>query len=135
MTADVPVVLLVIVIVVIVAFVVHTVWDAWPKPRGAEMKYRIVESDDGQFYPQFKDGWLSRWHGFKTRAETAEHPTLVVWLTEDDPAKAAKFTDERRALVFIDRVKANAEAGWREHNESKRRTAEGVSARKVTRVD
>lgn len=97
------------------------------------MKSRIVETEDGWFYPQYKPGWLSRWRGYNPRADRMSFPVLEIWVSEHDPARSARFQTEAEAAAFIARVSAMADAGWEEQRQSRERAAAGLKAKRITR--
>lgn len=69
------------------------------------MPYRIIETSDKLFYPQFKNGFFSSWK-FLTKG-AATYPFLLerTMLTEDF-LEAASFTQKEDCLAFIKAVES-----------------------------
>lgn len=81
---------------------------------------RIIEDDQGRFFPQFKYGILGWWRFFS--------PDKTGPITEcRDPAYAASFETEAEAADFIAKVKAVAAAYWAERDASSLRQMYGVN--------
>lgn len=96
------------------------------------MKYRILESSDGMFYPQFKDGWLSQWRFFSRSAISCIQSgvPLVRLIMERDPASVAKFSSGGEADDFIASVDRASERYWARRMECDQRASTGVEAKR-----
>ena len=97
-------------------------------------KYRIAETEDGRFCPQFKPGWFQSWRGFSPDADKMRHPTLQIFVQELDPSQAATFTTAESAAEFVDRVKTAADTGWQARTDRKAREAQGIRAKRIIRL-
>lgn len=90
-------------------------------------KQRIIQADDGRFYPQFKPGWFDGWR-FYNRKPTMP---LVVWMEARDPAKAASFATEQEAREFVAGVLGESGRYWDERLAAERRATAGVPIARV----
>ena len=90
------------------------------------MRYRVVEAKDGMFYPQFKDGWLSRWRFFSRKAISYVQSgvPLVRLIATCDPADMARYNLRGEADAFISDIDRAADDYWSrrgsKNNQSKR---------------
>jgi hypothetical protein len=90
-------------------------------------KQRVIQADDGRFYPQFKPGWFYGWR-FYNRKPTMP---LVVWMEECDPAQAASFATEQEAQEFVVKVLSERERYWDEKLAAEQRAFEGIPIRRI----
>lgn len=98
------------------------------------MKFRVAESDNGLFYPQFKPGLFRFWRFFQPDADISTWMLQVAMETRD-PAKAAKFQTEDTAREFIHRVVAKVDAYYAEQLASNSRITDGVRIKRVSKVN
>lgn len=92
------------------------------------MQYRVVEAKDGTFYPQFKDGWLSRWRFFsrKSLSYVQSGAPLVRLIEARDPADRAKYNLRGEADAFISDIDRAADDYWSRRGTRVERVAEGT---------
>jgi len=94
------------------------------------MTHRIIESDNGLFYPQTRRGRFRRWRLFCSDADTSPFMLEALVLT-DDPAKAAAFATALEAKDFILRVGCKAADYWEEKERAVARQRRGVKIKHV----
>lgn len=100
-----------------------------PTPWSAK-DLRIIETENGRFMPQLKAGFLAGWK-FMDRTADTSRTMLTMWLTEDDPAKAASFATEIEARAFMERFAANIDLHWQCRSEAQERERQGVRIKRV----
>jgi len=95
------------------------------------MKLRIIESEDGLFYPQTKSGWFSAWKFFQADADTSGF-MLRVHIETSSPLLAAAFLNQQDAQKFIDRVMSKADAYYERERD---RSLMSVKVKRVVEVE
>jgi hypothetical protein len=99
--------------------------------------YRILEGQNGLFYPQTKKGWfswsLNSWVFFYADADQLTHPTRIDFVVTNDPENSARFTDEGLANKFIKRFVDALDDGCRKESEAYMRRLYGVQAKRSMR--
>lgn len=93
------------------------------------MKYRVIETKEGQFYPQFKPGFFSFWRLFNQNADTSLL-MLQRAMETDDPGKASCFGSMDLAQAFIVRIKEKSKKYWDERNAAAIRRMQGINISK-----
>lgn len=96
------------------------------------MKVRIIETRDGEFFPQFKPGLFRSWRFLQKDADTSG------WMLQRNmetryAADAARFLTEESARAFIARVLEKARTYYR--RQSVARAGPTVVARRVIKVE
>jgi hypothetical protein len=96
--------------------------------------YRILEVENGLFYPQTKKGWFSwgfnNWMLFYADADQLTHPTRTVFVVTNDPENSARFTSEYFASRFIKRFVDALDDGCRKESEAYMRRLYGVQVKR-----
>jgi hypothetical protein len=97
------------------------------------MKYRIIESNDGYYYPQCKSWLFGEWKLLYKNADTGSDELWILesYMITKDPIEAARFDRSGEAESFINRVIAKIEAYWSEKYSRLEREAQGISIRRV----
>jgi hypothetical protein len=80
-------------------------------------RYRVVESDEGLFYPQAPVGgflgFFRSWKFFYHDADKLKYPQRSIFVITDSIDKSANFADEQSAHDFLERTTAAVDKGWR----------------------
>lgn len=97
------------------------------------MKYRVIETTEGTFYPQFKPGFFSFWRFFR---HDAENNIDSGWMLQrsietDDSASAIVFGTEGEAQAFITRIDEKSKKYWADDTAKRIREIQGVNVKKV----
>ena len=98
------------------------------------MKYRIIETKNGDIYPQYKSGLFSSWKFLFADADTSPYMREIFVVTKD-PAAAARFRTEQDAIGFIARLREKARKFYAAEEAATRREIFGVEHVKSKRVD
>jgi 2-succinyl-5-enolpyruvyl-6-hydroxy-3-cyclohexene-1-carboxylate synthase len=98
------------------------------------MKYRIIETLDGQFYPQIKPSWLQSWRFLVSNADTSEWMIRRAMETFD-PEQAAHFNLESDAMTFIMRVKDKTQRFWNERAARAKREARDIPIKRSIKIE
>lgn len=94
------------------------------------MRYRVVESEDGLFYPQCKPGFFSGWRLFREGSDSSSEVLQSLILT-GDPAKAARFADSDAAAEFLLRLQKRIADHWARRDEARQRELDGLVVKRV----
>lgn len=95
-------------------------------------KTRIVETEGGEFMPQFWRGRLNGWRFLIADADTAPWVREVA-LEERDPSAAARFASEAEAQAFLDRFDTRIASYWARTAAAEERARQGVQIKRVVR--
>lgn len=97
------------------------------------MKYRVIETDESAFLPQFKPGFFSFWRFFSKQAESNIDSGWMLQrsIETDDPANAMRFDTVAAAQAFVARVDEKSQKYWAEDTAKRIRSIQGVNTKKV----
>lgn len=107
---------------------------AWLTGQLSDIKYRVAETANGVFIPQFKDGPLSGWTFFYANADQYDHPVRRYLVATKDPGKAASFSTMDDAVDFIRLIQNKIKLGEEATTNARRRVIHGIDIKKKTRV-
>ena len=97
------------------------------------MRYRVVESVEGKFYPQFKSGLFSFWKLYSNIAERHIDSGMMLQrlIETDDPVNAVCFNTMEEAKAFELRIDTKAQEYWANDAAKRAREIHGVNVKKV----
>ena len=100
------------------------------------MKYRIIETIEGAFYPQFKQYFFTFWKFFSKVAENNIDSgcMLLRAIETDDPANAAVFVTAEEAQAFTVRIEEKSQRYWTEDAAKRVRSIQGVEIKNIHKI-